>query len=88
MGGIGREVRALAGIGREVVELIGVGRRMDELERAAADHHHRRDRAFGQVFAERLVVAGPAFEVGREAPPVDRAAEGGVAAGQIRRASA
>ena len=55
--GSSARLSALARIASQVVELIGVGRRMDELEAAAADHHHRRNRAFGQIFADRLVVA-------------------------------
>ena len=44
MGRRPRQIVALARIALDVIELVGVGRRMDELERAAPDHHHRRDR--------------------------------------------
>ena len=58
-----RQIVALAGIALNVIELVGIGRRMDELERAAPDHHDRRDRAFGEIFADRLVVARLAPEM-------------------------
>ena len=38
---------------------------MDELERAAPDHHHRRNGALGQILADRLVVAGAPGEMRR-----------------------
>ena len=56
---------------RKVVELVGVGGRVNEFECAAADHHHRRDRPFGQIFADRLVMSACAAEMGRKAASVD-----------------
>src|SRR5580704_11512942 len=57
---------------------------MDELERAATDHHDWRDCAFGEIFADRLVMAFAPREMGRKAPSVGRRPErAGVSAGKI-----
>ena len=65
------EVVALAGVTLKVKELVGVGWRVNEFELAAADHHHGRYRAFGQIFADRLVMSARAAEMGREGASVD-----------------
>jgi hypothetical protein len=62
-------------IAPDVIELVGIVRRMDELERPAPDHHQRRNGALGEIFAERLVVAGAPGEMRPETPPVDREPE-------------
>ena len=66
-----REVVALARVAAQVEKLVGVDWRVDEFVCAAADHHHRRDRAFGEIFADRLVMSAGAAEMRRKAAPVD-----------------
>ena len=73
--GLRGQILAFAGVGREVVKLIRIGRRMNEFPASAADHHDRRDRAFGQIFADDLVVTGSALEMSAQAASVDRLAE-------------
>ena len=56
---------------------------VDELMRAAPHHHHRAHRAFGEIFAERLVVPAAA-EMRQEASSVDRRGERArIAAGEF-----
>ncbi|CAG9224308.1 hypothetical protein BVI1335_520009 [Burkholderia vietnamiensis] len=66
------QVHALVRIVGEVVQLVGVGRALHVLPVAAANHHDRRHRAFGEIFAERDVVRRRAAQLRHEARAVDR----------------
>ena len=59
----------------EVEQLVGVDGGVNEFVGAAADHHHRRDRALGKIFADGLVMPARAAEVGRERASVDGGSE-------------